>query len=296
MLKNKIKTLVLLAALSGLFMFIGSLIGGNQGITIALCMALLMNGIAYFFSDKIVLAMYGARPLDPVQHAHIVATVQELSDRMQLPLPRLWIIDTPVANAFATGRNPHHSSIALTTGIMQLLEPHELRGVLAHEMSHIYNRDILVSTIAATFATAIGYVAHMAQNIYFWQSIQGKREKDNHNLISMLIVAILMPLAATILQLAVSRSREYLADETGAHACHDPLALAGALQKLHNNVKQHHFHETDAARASTATLFIVHPFSKTGGILELFATHPPLEKRIARLHKMYEHQFSQYSR
>ena len=292
MWKNKIKTVLLLAALSGLFMFIGSLIGGNQGITIALCMALVMNGIAYFFSDKIVLAMYGARPLNPEQYGSIVATVQELSDRMQLPMPRLWIVDTPVANAFATGRNPNHSSIALTTGIIELLEPHELRGVLAHEMSHIYNRDILVSTIAATFAAAIGYLAHMAQNIYFWQSIQGKREKDSGNLVGMLVVAILMPIAATILQLSVSRSREYLADETGADACHDPLALAGALQKLHNNVQHAHFRETDTARASTATLFIVHPFSKRGGMLELFATHPPLEKRIARLHKIHEDQLS----
>lgn len=287
MWKNKLKTLLLLALLTGLLLFIGNLLGGQSGLTIALVMALLMNGIAYFFSDKIVLRMYGAKPLNAHEHPEIVAMVEELRSGMGLPLPKLWIIDTPVANAFATGRNPENSSIALTTGIMRILEPHELRGVLAHEMSHIYNRDILVGTVAATLAAAIGYMGHMAQNIMFWDSVSGSERRNKSNPLGMLAVAILTPLAATILQLTVSRSREYLADETGAHACHDPLALASALKKLHEHGKHAHFSAQDTAKASTASLFIVHPF-KGSGLVELFSTHPPLEKRVKRLHDMYE--------
>jgi len=289
---NKFKTLLLLVLLSGLFMLIGGLVGGNSGITIAFMFALCMNGIAYFFSDKIVLAMQGAKPLDAEQHAPIFAMVRELSDSMQMPMPKLWLIQTDMANAFATGRNPANGSIAVTTGILEILEPHELRGVLAHEMAHIYNRDILVGTIAATIATAIGYVAHMVQNMFFWGALHGSNKKESSNIFGMLIVAILMPIAATILQLSISRSREYLADETGAHTCHDPLALASALQKLHaQSTRAAH---QDASRQDTystgmASLFIVKPFTGKG-LVELFSTHPPLEKRIAKLHRIYETQ------
>lgn len=284
MWKNKFKTLLLLVALSGLFMFVGELFGGTQGMIVAFCIALLMNGIAYFFSDKIVLKLYGATPLDEQQHPDIVRTVRELSDTMRLPMPKLWIVHTPVANAFATGRNPQNSSIAVTSGILAILEPDELRGVLAHEMSHIQNRDILVGTLAATMATAIGYLANMAQHSLMW----GNDRRKGNNIFGILFAAILMPLAATILQLSVSRSREYLADETGAHACRDPLALASALQKLHNNVRHAHFDKEDSMQASTASLFIVHPFLAKG-MLELFSTHPPLEKRIERLQKIHNH-------
>lgn len=284
MWKNKFKTFILLAALSGLFMFVGELFGGNSGMIFALVLALIMNGIAYFFSDKIVLKMYGATPLDENQHPDIVRTVRELSDTMRLPMPKLWIVHTPVANAFATGRNPRNSSIAVTSGILAILEPDELRGVLAHEMSHIQNRDILVGTLAATMATAIGYLANFAQHSLMW----GNDRKKNGNIFGLLFAAVLMPLAATILQLSVSRSREYLADETGAHACRDPLALASALKKLHNNVRHAHFDKEDSVQASTASLFIVHPFLAKG-MLELFSTHPPLEKRIERLHTLHNH-------
>ena len=285
MWKNKFKTLILLVALSGLFMFIGSLFGGANGMTIAFIMALLFNGVAYFFSDKIVLKMYGAKELDAQQHPEIVRVVRELSESMRLPMPKLWIINTPVANAFATGRNPKNSSIAVTTGIIAILEPNELRGVLAHELSHIQNRDILVGTLAATMATAIGYLASMAQRSLFWGN--DSRRKGT-NVVGLLITAILLPIAATILQLSISRSREYLADETGSDACKDPLALASALKKLHNNVQYAHFDKEDSLQASTASLFIVHPFLAKG-MLELFSTHPPLEKRIERLEKLHEH-------
>lgn len=283
---NKFKTLILLIALGGLFMFVGGLLGGSNGMTVAFIMALVMNGLAYFFSDKLVLALYGAKQLDAEQHPDVFSMVRELSTTMGLPMPRLWLVNTPVANAFATGRNPKNGSIAVTTGILAILEPHELRGVLAHELSHIQNRDILVGTLAATMATAIGYLANMAQHALIWG--HDTRRKNNGSVVGILLTAILMPLAATILQLSISRSREYLADETGAHACQDPLALASALQKLHNNVRHAHFNKEDSVQASTASLFIVHPFLAKG-MLELFSTHPPLEKRIERLHKLYEH-------
>lgn len=291
MWKNKLKTVLLLAVLSGLLLFVGNLFGGAHGLTIAFAIALIMNGIAYFFSDKIVLTMYGAQPLDVQQYSEIAGIVRELSEKMQLPMPRLWIIQTPVANAFATGRNPAHSSIALTTGIIEILELHELRGVLAHEMSHIYNRDILVTTLAAIMATAIGYLAEMAQRAIFWNAYSGSERKNSNNIIGIIVASILMPIAATIVQLSISRSREYLADETGAHACHDPLALASALRKLHHNVRHAHFAH-GSHHASTASLFIVHPFTSKG-LMELFSTHPPLEKRVERLQKLYENGLNQ---
>lgn len=288
MWKNKLKTILLLTTLAGLLMFVGNLLGGSNGLAIAFIIALIMNGIAYFFSDKIVLALYGAKQLNEQQYPEIVCVVRELSKEMNLPMPKLWIVYTPVANAFATGRNPANSSIALTTGILEILEPHELRGVLAHEMSHILNRDILVTTVAAIMATSIGYLASMAQRSLFWGSFNGSNRKNSGNIVGIILASILMPIAATILQLSISRSREYLADESGAHACQDPLALASALKKLHRNVRHAHFAENDAYHASTASLFIVRPFVSKG-LMELFSTHPPLEKRVERLQKLYEH-------
>lgn len=284
---NQIKTVVLLTLLSGLLLLVGAWFGGSTGMTVAFLFALLMNGIMYFYSDRIVLSMYQAKELDETQYPHVIGIVRELSERMELPMPKVWIIETDIANAFATGRNPEHSSVAVTTTLLNVLEPHELRGVLAHELSHIYNRDILVTTIAATLATAIGYLAHFAQNIFFWESISGNsRRRESGNIIGMILIAILMPIAATIVQLAISRSREYLADERGAYASRDPLALASALQKLHNRARNTE-QEQAPAHAATASLFIVHPFSGEG-ILELFSTHPPLEKRVERLQKIHE--------
>jgi heat shock protein HtpX len=201
-------------------------------------------------------------------------------------MPKLWIVHTPVANAFATGRNPHNSSIAVTSGILAILEPHELRGVLAHEMSHIQNRDVLIATLAATLATALGYMARMAQYKLVWGN--DSRRNKGSTILGFIVTAILMPLAATILQLSISRSREYLADETGAEVSRDPLALASALEKLHSNVRHAHFDKDDSVHASTASLCIVHPFLAKG-MLELFSTHPPLEKRIQRLQKIHAH-------
>jgi heat shock protein HtpX len=285
---NRLKTLLLLTILSGLFLLIGHLFGGQQGLQIALIMALAMNFITYFFSEKIVLSLYRAQPLDRATYGWIYDIVHELADTMEIPMPKLWLVKTPMANAFATGRNPQHASVVVTTGILDILDAHELRGVLAHELSHIKNRDVLVGTIAATIATAIGYLAHMMQYAAFWGSVNGSKKRENP--IGMLLVAIFMPLAATLIQLAISRSREYLADETGAQVSRDPLALASALEKLHSNVRHAHMDPRDTQHASTASLFIVHPFS-AHGFVDLFSTHPPMHKRVARLkemcHKIY---------
>lgn len=286
---NILKTIVLLTILSGLLILIGGLIGGTAGVQFALIISLLMNGIAYFFSDRIVLSLYGAQPLNQNQYPALYAMVHELAQRMQLPMPKLWIINTSMANAFATGRSPEHASIAVTTGILQLLDEHELRGVLAHELAHVKNRDVLVATIAATIATAIGYLAHMLQYAAFWGSVSDNRRRNGNPLV-MILVAVLMPIAATLIQLAISRSREYLADETGAHTCQDPLALASALEKLHSHIPHAHLHAQDVQHASTAPLFIVHPFSSSG-LIGLFSTHPPIHSRIARLRTMYEKMF-----
>ena len=284
---NRLKTAVLLATLSGLLILLGALFGGQQGITVAFVMSLMMNFIAYFFSDRIVLKMYGAKPLDETQYGWIYDMIHELCKDARIPMPKLWFIDTSVANAFATGRNPSHASVAVTAGILEILEKNELRGVLAHEISHIKNRDILIGTIAATLATAIGYIANMMQHVAFRSSSSNDKKNGTLNIISILILSILMPIAATLIQLAITRSREYLADETGAHTCKDPLALADALQKLNDHTRTSHFKKDDTAKAATAHMFIVNPF-KGGLISTLFSTHPPMEARIMRLRKIYE--------
>jgi heat shock protein HtpX len=282
---NSIKTVILLGILSGLLLFLGAVMGGSSGVTCAFIFAVLMNGLAYFFSDRMVLAMYRAQPLDQNQYDYVYSIVRELTGRMHIPMPKLWLINSPMANAFATGRNPQHASIAVTTGILSVLERHELRGVLAHEIAHIYNRDILITTIATTLATAIGYCAHMIQHFAFWGSIHDRRRGGNP--IALFIIALLMPFAALLLQLALSRSREYGADETGAYMSEDPLALASALQKLERHIPEAHLDAEDRAHTATAPLFIIQPFLGEG-MLNLFSTHPSTKSRIARLRAMYE--------
>lgn len=285
MILNQLKTVILLAVLSGLLILIGGFIGGTAGVTVAFIMAIVMNGLIYFFSEKFVLSIYGAKPLDKNEHPKIYSMVSELSSKMQIPMPKLWIINKPVANAFATGRNPANASVAVTTGIIELLESYELRAVLSHELSHVKNRDILVATVAATLATAISYLAHMIQNIFFWQSATDRRRSGNP--VVLLIVAIIMPIAATLIQLAISRSREYLADETGAYVSEDPLALASALEKLQNHVRVAPLNSKSTVEVATASLFILHPFVGEG-LLNLFSTHPSTKSRIIRLRAIYE--------
>ncbi|MGC2310010.1 MAG: M48 family metalloprotease [Candidatus Babeliaceae bacterium] len=283
---NKLKTILLLSILSGICLLMGELIGGNQGLIAAFIMALIFNGIAYFFSDKIVLRLYKAQPLDRETYDWIYALVEELRTNMGLPMPKLWLITTPAANAFATGRSPQHASIALTTGILSILDHHELRGVLAHELSHIHNRDILITTLAATISTTICYCAYILRNVAY----RARRKSSNVGItflafIIIPIVTLLIQLIVTLIQLAISRSREYLADETGAHACQDPLALASALEKIDAATKTTHFDQSKAAQATIAHLLIINPVFNNW-----FSTHPPVQERVNRLKKIFEQQ------
>jgi len=282
---NQFKTALLLGALSGVLIILGYAIGGSNGIYFALVFSLLMNFVTYFFSDKIVLGMYGAKPLDEEQYPHIYEMVQELTAEMQIPMSKLWLVENSMANAFATGRNPKHASVAVTTGILEILDANELRGVLAHELGHVKNRDILIATVAATIATAIAYLANMVRWAAIFGGSSSDRERSGGGMIGALVAAIIMPIAAMMIQMAISRSREYLADETGANACRDPLALASALERLHYSAERQNLAPESPAQTSAASLFIVFPFSGSG-ILNLFSTHPPMEKRIARLRAM----------
>ncbi len=282
---NQVKTVLLLGGLSGLLLLIGAWAGGQTGLTFALIMAFLMNAIAYFWADKIVLTMYGAQELDKKKYSKIYDIVEDLAQNAGIPMPKLWYIPTQMANAFATGRNPEHSSVAVTQGILDILEDHELRGVLAHELAHIKNRDILIASVAATLATAIGYLANMIRWAAIFGGFGGRDSENRGGGLGALLIALIMPIAALLIQLAISRSREYLADESGAEFAHDPLALASALEKLHRGVKIHHEEPISPAQTATASLFIVYPFSGSGWI-NLFSTHPPMEKRIELLKKM----------
>lgn len=279
---NVFKTMLLMTILSGLLLLLGYLIGGKEGIFFAFLISLAMNGYSYFYSDQLVLKMYNATPLDPNRYAFVYKIVQNLAHESNIPMPKLWLIDLPVANAFATGRNPEHASVAVTARILQILDERELRGVLAHELSHVLNRDILVGTIAAVIATTISYVAQM---LYFSGAMSSRdNQQQRGNALFALVAAILVPMAASLIQFAISRSREYMADEKGAHLCEDPLALASALKKL--SADSSRLKETqDIAKAPTASLFIVNPFS-TQGIMALLSTHPPMEERIKRLNEM----------
>ncbi len=284
MIYNQLKTGILLSILTGILLFIGGIFGGHEGIKASLFIALILNGITYFFSEKIVLSLYRAQPLSREKYGWIYTIVQELCEDAKMPMPKLWFIDTSMANAFATGRNPSHASVAVTSGILDILNQRELRGVLAHEISHIKNRDILVGTIAATIAMAIGYLADFARWSFFWGNRRDNKE-GGMSIFGVMIISILVPIAATLIQLAITRSREYLADETGARCSQDPLALADALEKLHDAGNRSTQKEPSNAQAATASLFIVYPF-KAKGMLNLFSTHPPMEKRVARLRAM----------
>jgi heat shock protein HtpX len=276
-----LRTTLLLGALTGLLMAFGQALGGSQGVTIALIFAVVMNFGAYWFSDKIVLRMYSAREVTEAEAPSLHRIVHNLALGARIPMPKVYIIPGEGANAFATGRNPQHAAVAVTEGLMRMMDERELTGVLAHELGHVQNRDILISTIAATIAGAIVQIAHMAQ----WAAIFGGFRRDDNEGgsggLSLLFMAILAPLAAGVIQMAISRTREFAADETGARMCGDPMALASALRKL--GVASQRL-PMDAS-PQTAHMFIVNPLS-AGGIAKLFSTHPPLEERITRLEAM----------
>ena len=283
---SQIKTVLLLGLLSGIIIVLGGLLGGQQGVIIAFGMALLMNVGSYWYSDKIVLSMYHARELAPEEAPYIHQIVEELAANAGLPKPRVCIVPEQAPNAFATGRDPEHAVVAVTEGIVRLLSPEELRGVLAHEMAHIKNRDILIQTIAGVMASAIVTLANIFQ---FSAMFGGNRDGEGRaNPVAALLLAMLAPLAASIIQMAISRSREYLADDTGADLCGQPLALAGALHRLGQASGQI---PLEAGNPSTAQMFIVKPSFAVGGMSHLFSTHPPLEERIARLQARAGHRF-----
>ena len=279
-MSNIFKTGLLLAVLTAMFVLIGGAIGGQQGMILAFFLAVAMNFFSYWFSDKIVLSMYGAQPIEESQAPALYAMVRRLTTRAQIPMPRVYLIPSDTPNAFATGRSPEHSAVAVTEGIMRILDQDELEGVLAHELSHVKNRDVLISTLAATLAGAITYLAHMAQ----WSAMFGGRRDDDEgggNPIAMIAMAIVAPIAAMLVQMAVSRAREYQADATGAHLAGRTWGLAKALEKLEMAQRVAPMN----ANPATAHLFIVNPLSGQA-LMNLFSTHPPLEQRIARLRAM----------
>jgi heat shock protein HtpX len=278
---NFLKTTFLLGLLTGLLMLIGGLFGGSHGVVIFFLIAVAMNFFSYWFSDKIVLKAYGAKEIAQEQAPELYTMVRELATEAGIPMPRLYLIETDTPNAFATGRNPHHAAVAVTSGIMRICNRDELKGVIGHELSHVINRDILTSSIAATIAGAIMMMATMARWGALFGGFGGRDDERSGGVIELLVMAILAPLAATLIQLAISRTREYQADASGARLTHHPLYLANALRKLEAANERL---PMDAGPA-TAHLFIVNPLSGAG-LQRLFSTHPPLEQRIARLEQM----------
>jgi heat shock protein HtpX len=279
---NQFKTVLLLSLLTVLLVLMGNAIGGQAGMLVAFVLAAGMNFFSYWFSDKIVLKMYGAREVGPQEAPEFFGMVQRLAVKGGLPMPKVYLIPSDSLNAFATGRNPAHAAVAATEGLLRLLSRDELEGVMAHELAHVQNRDILVSTIAATFAGAIAMLGNMLQWAAIFGAGRSDEEEGGGSLIGGLLMAIVAPIAAMLIQMAVSRSREYLADAGGARLCGNPLALANALRKLQVGAQVRPMEE---ARPATAHLFIVNPL-RGSALLSLFSTHPPMEERIARLESM----------
>src|SRR5262245_52072766 len=274
---NSIKTAMLLGLMTGLILVVGYLLGGTQWMFMGLIVPVVMNFAAYFFSDKIALASYRAQPVTEAEAPKLYAIVQRLSSKANIPMPRLYVVQSPALNAFATGRNPRHAAVAATTGILQAMSDEELEGVLGHEISHVLNRDILTSSIAAMLAGALTFAARSAMF-----APRGNDRRGGNPLLTMLMV-VLAPIAAMLIQMAISRSREYGADESGAKLLGDPRPLASALQKLGSAAGRV---PLQGASPTNAHLCIVNPFAGLGGLAALFSTHPPIEERVQRLMEM----------
>lgn len=287
---NTLKTTFLLAALTGLLLAVGNFFGGTSGMTIMFVISLLMNFVSYWYSDKIVLNMYGAREVNAQQAPDLVRMVSNLAQKAKMPMPKVYIMDTDVPNAFATGRDPEHAAVAATTGIMRALTYEELEGVMAHELSHVKNRDTLISTIVATVAGVITMIANMAQWAAMFGGLGRSDEEEGGGMggiLEMLFLIILAPLAATLIQLGISRSREFMADESGGRMSGNPLALASALQKIEYYAKNRVMPE---ATPATSHMFIINPFSGKGDwMMSLFSTHPTTPQRVERLQDLARH-------
>ncbi|MEV1288184.1 zinc metalloprotease HtpX [Micromonospora sp. NPDC049679] len=277
---NGLKTAALLGLLTAIILAVGYWFGGSAGLVIAVLISLVMNGVTYFWSDKIALRSMRAQPVSEAQYPALYQMVRELATEARQPMPRLYVSPTPQPNAFATGRNPANAAVCVTNGITQILDYRELRGVIGHELSHVYNRDILISSVAASLAGIITTLANLAWFI----PLGGGDDEDRPNPAVMLMMLILGPLAATIIQLAISRNREYEADASGARLTGDPLALASALRKIHAGTQRMPL-PADSPAATTAHLMIDNPL-RGGGLAALFSTHPPMEQRVLRLQQL----------
>ncbi len=282
-MQYKLKTLALLVLLSGLFLVVGSALGGRGGIGIALMLSIVMNIGAYWFSDKIVLAMHGAKPV-PEEYSYLKSDLADLSHKAGVPVPQLYWMPDPSPNAFATGRDPKHGTVVVTQGLLNRLSPDEVRGVLAHELGHILNRDTLISAVVAVMASALMHFVHFFA--FFGGASRGGERGANP--ILMLVTVILAPLAATLIQLGISRSREYLADETAARLTGDPEALASALQKISGELQRETERGEIEPQPGMAHLYIMSPMVGGDGLMSLFSTHPPVKERVSRLRQISE--------
>ncbi|MFC1646271.1 zinc metalloprotease HtpX [Candidatus Omnitrophota bacterium] len=276
---NQLKTFILLTSLTLLLIWVGQVIGGPRGAMFAFAFSLILNLSAYWFSDKLVLSMYRAKPVSEGQAPQLYQMVRDLTQAANLPMPKVYTIPQQGANAFATGRNPGNAAIAVTDGILNLLSEDELKGVLAHELAHVGNRDILIGSIAAAVAGAVMMVANMARWAAMFGGYSRGRNRGSGNIFGLIAISILAPIAALIIQMAISRSREYLADRTGANFLHSGIPLAGALEKLDSQAR----HRPITANPQSAHMFIVNPLSGRQSLFNLFSTHPPIQSRIERL-------------
>lgn len=282
---NQLKTVILLGLLTALLLFVGQLTGGYNGLVVAGIFAVIMNFGSYWFSDKIVLMMYNAKEVKESEAHKLYKLVREVSEEAKIPMPKVYIVPDKNANAFAVGRSPKHSAVAATEGILDLLNDEELKGVMAHEISHVKNRDTLISTVAGTIAGVISYIATMAQWSAMFGGFGGRDRNNNSNIVSLLVLAIVTPIIASLIQLAISRSREYIADASGARILRDSTGLASALEKIESSVKNHPLRATPTSDA-TAHIFFINPF-RSGAFIRMFKmTHPDTSSRIKRLKEM----------